>query len=331
MKRRDFIALTGAAALTPFVARAQHAEGTRRIAVLMGTSEQDEETQRRLAAFRKGLQTLGWVEGKNIRIEGRWGGGKLERIRAHARDIVASKPDAVLTNGTPSTAAMQRETATIPIVFAVITDPVGDGFVASLSRPGGNITGFSAYDPEVSGKWMEFLKEMAPSVTRAGILFNPRTVPGGGTRLMRPFLDAAARTMAIEPTAIPVETAADIESALAAHAARPGAGLVAMPDGFLFVNSALIVRLTNQLKLPTVYPFRHFAAIGGLMSYGVDTNDLNLRAASYVDRILKGAKPGELPVQTPIKFELVINLKTAKTMGVTVPLSLQSRADEVIE
>jgi putative ABC transport system substrate-binding protein len=332
MKRREFIAgLSSSAALTPLAALAQQADPMRRVAILMGTSEHDGETQRRIAAFRKGLHALGWVEGKNIRIEARWGGGNLDRIRAHARDIVQSKPNVVLTNGTPSTAALQRETSTIPVVFAVITDPVGDGFVASLSRPGGNITGFSAFDSEVSGKWMEFLKEMAPTVARTGILFNPRTVPGGGTRLMRPFLDAAARSMATEPVPIPVENASEIEPALAAHAARSRAGLIAMPDGFLFVNSALIVRLTNELKLPTVYPFRHFATIGGLMSYGVDTNDLNLRAATYVDRILKGAKPAELPVQTPVKFELVINLATAKTMGLTVPLSLQSRADEVIE
>lgn len=331
MKRREFMALVGgAAALAPRAARAQQPEPMRQIAVLMGTAEADGDSRRRIAAFRGGLNALGWTEGRNIRIEARWGAGNPDRIRAYARELVQLAPEVILTNGTPSTAALKRETSSIPIVFAVITDPIGDGFVASLPRPGGNITGFTAFDSEIGGKWMELLREVAPGVTRAGLLFNPRTVPGGGTTLMRPFFDAAARAMAVESVPMPVESVAAIERSLTAHA-RPGAGLVAMPDGFLLVNSALVVRLANELRLPTVYPFRLFAAIGGLMSYGVDTADLNLRAASYVDRILKGASPATLPVQTPTKFELVVNLKTAKALGLNVPLALLGRADDVIE
>jgi putative ABC transport system substrate-binding protein len=303
----------------------------RQIAFLMNANEADGETRRRLAAFRKGLNELGWIEGKNIRIETRWGGGNPERVRAYARELVQSAPDVLVTNGTPSTAALKHETSSIPIVFAVITDPVGDGFAASLSRPGGNITGFSAYDSEMGGKWVQLLKEIAPGVTRAALLFNPRTAPGGGTALMRPFYDTAARTLAVELMPMPVLETDAIEGSLASHAAQPNAGLIAMPDGFVLVNSALVIRLANELRLPAIYPFRFFAADGGLMSYGVDTADLNYRAASYVDRILKGANPADLPIQTPTKFELVLNLKTAKALGLKVPESFLLRADEVIE
>ena len=300
MKRREFITLIGgAAALGPLAARAQQPERMRQIAFLMNTDEADGETQRRLSAFRKGLHELGWIEGKNIRIETRWGGGSPERVRAYAKELVQSAPDVLVTNGTPSTAALQRETSSIPIVFAVITDPVSDGFAASLSRPGGNITGFSAYDSEMGGKWMELLKEVAPGVTRATLLFNPRTAPGGGTGLMRPFFDAAARTLAVELVPMPILDPAGIERSLASHAAQPNAGLIAMPDGFVIVNSALVIRVANELRLPAIYPFRFFAANGGLMSYGVDTADLNHRAASYVDRVLKGANPADLPIHRP--------------------------------
>ena len=246
------------------------------------------KSQRRIAAFRDGLKTFGWIEGKTIRIESRWGGGSPERIRAFARELVDLKPDVILTNGTPSAAAIKAATSTIPIVFAVITDPIGDGFVASLARPGSNMTGFTAFEFEIGGKWVDVLKDVSPKLTRIGLLFNPRTVPGGGTSLMRPFFDAAARGMGAEPVPLPVASAADIERSLTDFA-RPGAGLVVMPDGFLFVHGALIVKLANDLRLPAVYPFRHFAELGGLIAYGVDTFDLNRRAAAYVDRILNGA------------------------------------------
>jgi putative tryptophan/tyrosine transport system substrate-binding protein len=331
MQRRAFIAGLGGAALAPISARAQQPGRMRRIAFLMNTMGSDDETQRRFAAFRRGLNALGWIEGRNIQIETRFAAGNIERVQTYARELVRMAPDILVTNGTPSTAAFKRETSAIPIVFAVITDPVGDGFVASLARPGGNITGFSAFDSEMGGKWVELLKEVAPGVKRAALLFNPRTAPGGGTGLMRPFFDAAARALAVELIPMAVENTAAIERSLAAHAAQPNAGLIAMPDGFVLVNSALVVRLANQLRLPAVYPFRLFAADGGLMSYGVDSADLNQRAASYVDRILKGANPADLPIQTPTKFELVINLKTAKALGIEVPLILQQRADEVIE
>lgn len=330
MKRRDFIAGVGAAALSPLAAPAQQPERMKLIATLLGTAETDLESRRRVAAFRDGLKAFGWIEGKTVRIESRWGGGSPELMRGFARELVNLKPDVILTNGTPSAAAIRAATSTIPVVFAVITDPIGDGFVASLARPGGNMTGFTAFESEIGGKWVDVLRDVSPKLTRIGLLFNPRTVPGGGTSLMRPFFDAAARAMGAEPVPLPVESAADIERSLAAHA-QPGAGLVAMPDGFLFIHGALIVRLSNELRLPAVYPFRHFADLGGLISYGVDSADLNRRAAAYVDRILNGNAPADLPVQTPTKVELVLNLRTAKAIGIDIPLSLQTRADEVIE
>jgi putative ABC transport system substrate-binding protein len=277
------------------------------------------------------MNTLGWVEGKNFRIEMRWGRGDRDLVQSLAQDLVRIASEVILSNGTPSTVALQRETSRIPIVFAQVTDPVGEGLVASLNRPGGNITGFSAYDSEMGGKWMELLKEIAPGVKRAALLFNPRTAPGGGTKLIWPHLESAARAMSVEPVSMPVASAADIERSLRSHASTSGGGLVVMPDGFMFLNSARVVELANELRIPAIYPFRLFATIGGLMTYGVDGGDLNLRAASYVDRILKGEKPSDLPVQAPTKYETVLNLKTARALGLTVPAALQVGADEVIE
>lgn len=216
-------------------------------------------------------------------------------------------------------------------MFAIVADPVNDGFVASLPRPGGNITGFSSFDSEIGGKWVELLKDVAPNVKRAALLFNPKTVPGGGKGLMRPFFDAGARKLAVEPIPMPIESAAELERSLRDYATGPNSGLIAMPDGFLGVNVKLVVRLANELRLPAIYPFRFYATNGGLLSYGIDSADLNFRAASYIDRILKGAIPADLPVQAPTKFELTINLKTAMALGLTIPLALQASADEVFE
>ncbi len=303
----------------------------RTIGILLNADENEVDAQRRLAAFRRGMNTLGWVEGKNFRIEMRWGRGDRDLVQSLAQDLVRIASEVILSNGTPSTVALQRETSRIPIVFAQVTDPVGEGLVASLNRPGGNITGFSAYDSEMGGKWMELLKEIAPGVKRAALLFNPRTAPGGGTKLIWPHLESAARAMSVEPVSMPVASAADIERSLRSHASTSGGGLVVMPDGFMFLNSARVVELANELRIPAIYPFRLFATIGGLMTYGVDGGDLNLRAASYVDRILKGEKPSDLPVQAPTKYETVLNLKTARALGLTVPAALQVGADEVIE
>ena len=331
MKRRAFLGALGGAAVWPLAARAQQAERVRHIAILIGPAEADVEARSRLDAFRKGLRASGWIEGENVKIETRWGAGNPAQIQAHAQALVNSAPDVIFANSTPVTAALKRATASIPIVFAVVTDPIGDGFVASLSRPGGNITGFSSFDSEIGGKWVEILKEIAPRVTHAALLFNPRTVPGGGTGGIRPFVDAAARKLSIELLANPVESTAAIESALTGHARQANSGLIAMPDSFITVNSALVIRLAERLRLPTIYPFRFFVDAGGLVSYGVDTVDLNLRAASYVDRILKGAKPADLPIQTPTRFELAINLKVAKSLGLIIPPSLLARADIVVD
>lgn len=331
MRRRTFVALGAAVALAPLAARAQPSQRVRTIGILLNADEKEVDAQRRLAAFRRGMNALGWVEGKNIRIEMRWGRGDRDLVQSLAHDLVSINSEVILTNGTPSTVALQRETSSIPIVFAQVTDPVGEGLVASLNRPGGNITGFSAYDSEMGGKWMELLKEIAPGITRAALLFNPRTAPGGGTKLIWPHLETAARAMSVEPVSMAVASTADIERSLRSHASSPGAGIVVMPDGFMFLNSARVVELANELRIPAIYPFRLFATIGGLMTYGVDGADLNLRAASYVDRILKGEKPSDLPVQAPTKYETVLNLKTARALGLTVPAALQVGADEVIE
>ena len=303
----------------------------RAIGILLNADENEVDARQRLAAFRRGMNALGWVEGRNFQVEMRWGRGDRDLVQSQARDLVRIAPDIILTNGTPSSLALQRETSSIPIVFAQVTDPVGEGLLTSLSRPGGNITGFSAYDFEMGGKWMELLREIAPGVTRAALLLNPRTAPGGGTKLIWPHLETAARAMSVEPVSLPVASAADIERSLRAHGERPGAGLVVMPDGFMFLNSRLVVELANSMRMPAIYPFRHYATIGGLMTYGVDGADLNLRAASYVDRILRGEKPSDLPVQAPTKYHTVINLKTARAQGLAVPAALLVGADEVIE
>jgi ABC-type uncharacterized transport system substrate-binding protein len=329
MRRREFITLLGgAAALWPLTARAQ--QPVRRIGVLMGYAESDREAQARVAAFREGLQKLGWADGRNVRFDIRWVIPRdAEARQRFAKELIALQPDLILSHGTPNTATLLKQTRTISIIFAAVSDPVGSGFVASFPRPGGNITGFINMEPTMAGKWVELLKEIAPRVARVALLFNPATAPYAEYWLN--FFKTAAASFAVQAIAAPVHDTSEIETVVAAQARAPNGGLVVMPDTFTSAHRAEITALAARHRLPAVYPFRFFAEVGGLLSYGNDLIDDFRRAASYADRILKGAKPSELPVQGPVKFELVINLKTAKTLGLNVPLQLQQRADKVIE
>jgi putative tryptophan/tyrosine transport system substrate-binding protein len=330
MRRRQFITLLGGAAVWPLTAQAQQDGPVRRIGVLMAHSEADPEFQNYLNAFRQALRKLGWIEGRNVRIETRWGAlDDAEARQQSAKELLALTPDLILTQNTPPTASMLQQTRNIPIVFVIVADPVGSGFVESLPHPGGNATGFTIMEATVVGKWVELLKEIAPAVSRAAFLFNPATSPYADIYL-NPF-KAAAASFALDANAAPVHDVSELESVVAGHAREPNGGLIAMPDGFLNVHRAEIVSLAARYRLPTVYPWRFFAEMGGLLSYGNDQRDLFQLAATYVDRILRGAKPSELPVQAPVKYELVVNLKTAKALGLDVPPLLQQRADEVIE
>jgi putative tryptophan/tyrosine transport system substrate-binding protein len=332
MRRREFIALAGAAAASapwPRAARAQQGR-VRHIAVLMGYAEDDPEAQARIKSFRQGLQDLGWTAGTNVRIDYRWAAGDIGRIRIFAKELIALRPDVILANTTPVTRALHDESRTIPIVFVIVSDPVGDGFVASLPRPGGNVTGFINYEASMASKWLELLKEIAPSVVRAALIYNPDTAPGGGSYFWRVF-ESAAPSLRIEPIAAPVRNRPEIEAVVTALSDQAGGGAVTGFDGFTSVNRETIISLANRNSVRTVSPLRVFSKDGGLVSYGPDYLDLFHRAALYVDRILRGAMPGELPVQVPTKFELVINLKTAKVLGLDVPPTLLATADEVIE
>jgi putative ABC transport system substrate-binding protein len=331
VRRREFLAgLGGAAAAWPLAARAQQPERMRRIGVLMAIAENDREGQARVAAFREELQKLGWSEGRNVRIDTRWAPPRDRALRERfASELIALGPDVILSHATPSTATLAEQTRTVPIIFVGVSDPVGSGFVATFARPGGNVTGFITMEPTMAGKWLELLKEIAPRVNRVAFLFNPATAPYVKYYL-NPF-KAAAESFTTEVIAAPVRNTSDLETAIAAQAGGPNAGLIAMPDAFLNAHRAEITSLAARYRLPAVYAFRFFAEHGGLLSYGVDLVDQYRHAAMYADRILKGARPGELPVQAPVKFELVINLKTAKALGLDVPVHLQQRADEVIE
>jgi putative tryptophan/tyrosine transport system substrate-binding protein len=329
LQRRQFITLLGGAAVTwPLAARAQQPDRMRRIGVLMAHSENDREGQAFVAIFRETLQKLGWSEGRNIRIDTRWA-AEVELMPGFAKELVALQPDLILANNTPTTAAVLQQTSTIPLVFAVVADPVGSGFVASLARPGGNVTGFTLTEPTMTSKWLELLKEIAPHVTRVAFLFNPATTPYRDIYL-NPF-KAAAPNFAVEPIPTPVHSASELESVVAAHAREPNGGLIVMPDGFMNVHRAEITSMADHYRLPAVYPFRFFAELGGLLCYGNEQRDQFRLAATYVDRVLRGGKPSDLPVQAPVRFELVINLKTANALALDVPLHLQQRADEVIE
>ena len=329
MRRREFIAGLGGTAAWPVAARAQQAERVRRVGVLIGLAEEDPETQGRLAAFRQGMQNRGWREGRNLQIDYRWAGPEAERVTFYAAELVRTQPDLILAITSPSVAALQRATRTIPIVFAGIGDPVGQRFVAGLARPGGNITGFTGLEFSLGEKWVSFLKELAPGVTRIVYLFHPEIGPY--YPLWLKSIEAAAATLGFETTAAPVRAPSDIEHAISAIAVRPDGGLIVQPDGYTVTNRRLIIALAARHRLPAVYTYRYEAVDGGLLSYGADIPDQFRRAADYVDRILKGQSPSELPVQQPLKYELVFNLKTANALGLSIPTNLLAIADEVIE
>jgi putative ABC transport system substrate-binding protein len=328
VRRRDFITLLCSAATWPLGARAQQPEHVRQIGVLGNLATGDPQGQARLAAFRQGLQQLGWTDGRNVRLDIRWAAGDVDRFRKYAAELVALAPDVILSTGSPSAAALQQATRTVPIVFVTVVDPVGSGFVDSLARPGGNITGFTLFEYSISGKWLELLKEIAPSTTRVAVIRDPALAAGGG---QFGAVQAVAPSVGIDVTPVNVRDAGEIERAIMAFAHFPNGGLIVTGSTLATVHRDLIVALAARKKLPAVYTERYFAAAGGLISYGPDIVDQYRRAASYVDRILKGEKPADLPVQAPTKYELVINLKTAKALGLQVPPTLLARADEVIE
>jgi putative tryptophan/tyrosine transport system substrate-binding protein len=329
VRRREFITLLGgAAAVWPLAARAQQPEGRRRIGVLMNLAERDPEGQARTGALREGLAKLGWTEGRELQIEYRWFAGDPDRARAYAAELVKLKLEVIFAGATPSVAALQRETRSVPIVFAQVADPVGAGFVASLARPGGNITGFASFDYAIAAKWLELLKQIAPQVTRVAVIYD---LTNPETKEYLPVIEAAARSFGVQVSISVVRNAAEIERAIEEFTREPNGGLIPLPTPLMAVHRDLIISLAARHRLPNVYAWRYYPMAGGLASYGIDNIELYRRAASYVDRILKGEKPGDLPVQQATKFGLVINLKTAKALGLEIPPMLLARADEVIE
>ena len=334
LRRRDFIALLGGAGLLLAAkarrARAQQPERMRRIGVLMSLAANDPEAQVRVAAFEKGMRDLGWVEGRNLQIVYRWAPGDAANLlRSHARELVGAAPDLILANSTPVTLALQEQGHTVPVVFVQVTDPVGQGLVASLAHPGGNLTGFTSFEFSIGTKWLEMLKVVAPHITRVALVFNPKTAPFADL-FWRP-VEAAASSFDVTAVSAAAHDAAEIENVLDVFAREPNGGLMVLPEVSTMNHRDLIITIAARHRLPAIYPFRSFAASGGLLSYGTDVSDVFQRAASYVDRILKGARPGELPVQGPTKFELVMNLRAAKMLGIAMPPLLLARADEVIE
>jgi len=329
MKRREFITLIGSAAAWPHAARAQQSERMRRIGVLIALAESDREAQSWVAAFREGLEKLGWTEGRNIQIDTRGATADVASMQRFAKELVALQPDIILTSSTPATAVMLQQIRTIPIIFVMVGDPVGSGFVESLSRPGGNVTGFTPIEDLLGGKWVELLKEIAPRVARVAMLFNPATAPFAEYYLKS--FNAAAGSFGVDAIAAPFHDMSELESVVAALAREPDSGLIVMPDAFTIDHRAETTLLAARYRVPAVYSFRLFAEVGGLLSYGANPLGEFRRAASYADHILKGAKPSDLPVQAPTKFELVLNLKAAKALGIDVPPTLIARADEVIE
>jgi putative ABC transport system substrate-binding protein len=332
MERRKFITiLGGAAAAWPLAVHAQQNGPMRRIGFLFGGADSDPQIVEAQAAFKAALAQLGWFEGRNLQIDFRYAAADVDRMRVFAKELVALQPDVLVGHTTGVIAALKRETKSIPIVFVIVSDPVGSGYVESLARPGGNITGFINIEASLSGKWIEILKEIQPRITRAALMFNPSTA--SYIKFYQQPFEAAARSSGIEPIGAPVQNAADIERAFDSLGDRPDAGLVLPPDVFTTVraNLDLIISLAARTHLPTIYPYRYMVDAGGLISYGIDTVDLYRRAPVYVDRILKGAKPADLPVQLPTKFEMAVNLKTAGALGIDIPAALLGGADVVIE
>jgi putative ABC transport system substrate-binding protein len=325
-KRRTFIAGLGSAVAWPVAA--QQGDHVRRIGVLISGNENDPERKLRVSAFTQALGDLGWTDGRNVRTDLRSGGGDISRIQASARELIRVQPDIIVTDGTPATVALQRETRTIPIVFVGVVDPVATGIVARLNQPGGNITGFANYEATMGGKWLELLSEIAPGLKRAAIMFNPDTAP---VSTYMPSFETAARSLKVEPIIAPVHSDVEIETAIIALGREPGGGLVVLPDSWTLAHRVAIILAAASNNVPAVYWSLAFARDGGLLSYGVPPVESYRRAATYVDRILRGAKPTDLPVQFPTKLEMVVNLKTAKSLGLTVPQSILLRADEVID
>jgi putative ABC transport system substrate-binding protein len=327
-RRRELIAGLGAVAL-PLAARAQQGDRVWRIGVLFGGGDENDPVWKAtLIALTQALADLGWTDGRNVWMDLRWGGGDINRVRALAQELVGSQPDIIVTAATVAAVALQRETRTIPIVFANVADPVASGLVARLDRPTGNITGFAILEPSLGGKWLELLSEIAPGLKRAAIMFNPDTAP---VSVYMPSFETAARSLKVVPIVASVHDDLEIETAIIGLGREPLSGLVVMPDTFTAVHRASIISAATRNNVPAVYPLSEFVKDGGLLSYGQDTVDIFRRAATYVDRILRGAKPSELPVQLPSKFEMAVNLKTARTLGLTIPPGLLAIADEVIE
>jgi putative ABC transport system substrate-binding protein len=333
MQRRDFITLLGGAAVSlaalPIPTRAQQPERMRRVGMLLAAGENDPEAKARVKAFRLGMRDLGWTEGRNVQIDYRFVGTNSELIKQHVAELIRLAPDVIVANSSPIIAALRPATSTIPIVFAVVNDPVGQGFISSLVHPGGNITGFSFIEREIVGKWINLLRDVKPNLSRVALMFNPDTVPYFDVYL-RSF-KALPQQASVEAEAVHVRSVAEVELAVAKLGREPGSGLIAAADSFILAVRGVILKAADQHQVPVISPFRQFVIEGSLMSYGPDTVDIFRRSTSYVDRILKGESPGNLPAQSPNKFELVVNLKTAKTLGLSIPESFLLLADEVIE
>jgi putative ABC transport system substrate-binding protein len=330
MQRREFMAGLGSAVVArPLAVRAQQPERLRHVGVLMNVVQQDPGGSADVTAFRQGLADLGWIEGRNIDIQFRWPGGDIERVRTFARELVGLRPDVLIGRSTPTTAALKQETATIPIIFVNVPEPAEQGFVQSLARPGGNITGFTNFEASIGGKWLQLLKEVDPRIARVAVIYNPQTAPFAGLFLRS--VQSAAPTFVVEMVTMPIRSDADIETALSMFATQPSSGLIAIPDSFTVQHRDRIIALAAHYRLPALYANPSATPSGGLMAYAVDTRDTMQRAAGYVDRILKGTKPADLPVQQAARFQLSINVKTAKAIGLDVAPNLLARADEVIE
>jgi putative ABC transport system substrate-binding protein len=331
MRRREFLTLVGvAAAGLPSAARAQQSGSIRRIGVLLPAHSDDTKVKNDLAAFARQLQSLGWTQGQNLQIDYRWAGDDIAKMQTYAKELVAAQPDVLFVRGTPATAALLSNTRSIPVVFVVVSDPVGEGFVVSVARPGGNATGFTNAESSLTGKWLGLLKEVMPNLTRIGFIYDPKVAPGGGTYYTS-LIKTAASSSALTPTPMPFDEASVIERMIDEFSQLPNGGLVVLPDGGTNLYRRQIIAAAARARLPAIYGFPNLAEEGGLMSYGVDVTELLRRAANYVDRILKGAKPGDLPVQLPDKFEFVINLKTAKILNIQIPPGVLAIADTVIE